>query len=285
MEKLLYICSFKNDKRDMKRTALIVAGGSGTRFGAAIPKQFVELSGIPVLMRTIARFLLSAVCDEFIVVLPHDQFGQWNELCSKHDFNIPHGLVAGGDTRFQSVKNGLAAMAMTPGDLVAVHDGVRPLVLSSDIAKAYDEAAQHGSAVPMAQFPYSDSLRQMLPDSNTRPIDRGSLRVVLTPQVFDAMALRKAYDVAFDPRFTDDATVFEAAGHTIHPVEGNLDNLKITRMEDLARAESILLRQETEDHARHDAAAEAAYQEMVEDHFAHDIFNLPRFDQDADTRP
>lgn len=234
----------------MKRTALIVAGGSGTRFGAAIPKQFVELCGIPVLMRTMARFLLSAVCDEFIVVLPSDQFGLWQELCRKHDFNIPHQLVAGGDTRFQSVKNGLAAMEMAPGDLVAVHDGVRPLVLSSDIAKAYDEAAEHGSAVPMAQFPYSDSLRQLHSDGTTTPIDRGGLRVVLTPQVFDAVALREVYEVPFDPRFTDDATVFEAAGHTIHPVEGNLDNLKITRMEDLARAESILHRQETEHNAR-----------------------------------
>ena len=230
----------------MKRTALIVAGGSGTRFGAAIPKQFVELCGAPVLMRTIARFLLSAVCDEFIVVLPPDQFEQWQELCCKHEFNIPHQLVAGGDTRFQSVKNGLTAMEMAPGDLVAVHDGVRPLVLPADIKAACEAAAEHGSAVPMAQFPYSDSLRQLLPDGITRPIDRGSLRVVLTPQVFDAVALREAYQVPFDPRFTDDATVYEAAGHTIYPVMGNLDNLKITRAEDLARAEEILNRQPKE---------------------------------------
>ena len=230
----------------MKVTALIVAGGSGTRFGAAVPKQFVELCGMPVLMRTMVRFEQSGVCDNIIVVLPADQIGQWRELCRKHDFELPHEVVAGGDTRFQSVKNGLAAMTMESGDLVAVHDGVRPLVLPADIKAACDAAAEHGSAVPMAQFPYSDSLRQLLPEGTTRPIDRGSLRVVLTPQVFDAVALREAYYVPFDPRFTDDATVYEAAGHTIYPVMGNLDNLKITRAEDLARAEEILNRQPKE---------------------------------------
>lgn len=244
VEKLLYICSLKIGKSDMKVTALIVAGGSGTRFGAAVPKQFVELCGIPVLMRTMVRFEQSGVCDRIIVVLPEGQIGQWQELCCKHGFDIPHQVVAGGDTRFQSVKNGLAAMTIEPGDLVAVHDGVRPLVLPCDIKAACEAAAKHGSAVPMAQFPYSDSLRQMLPDGITRPIDRGSLRVVLTPQVFAAVALSKAYDVPFDPRFTDDATVFEAAGHTIHAVTGNLENLKITRAEDLARAEEILHRQQ-----------------------------------------
>ncbi len=230
----------------MKLTALIVAGGSGTRFGAAVPKQFVELSGTPVLMRTVGRFQESGVCSHMIVVLPEGQIGQWQELCRKHSFNMPHQVVVGGDSRFQSVKNGLAAMTIEPGDLVAVHDGVRPLVLPCDIKVAFEAAAEHGSAVPMAQFPYSDSLRQMLPDGTTRPIDRGSLRVVLTPQVFDAVALRKAYEVPFDPRFTDDATVYEVAGHTIHPVEGNLDNLKITRAADLARAEAILKQQQND---------------------------------------
>ncbi|MBR5101674.1 MAG: 2-C-methyl-D-erythritol 4-phosphate cytidylyltransferase, partial [Muribaculaceae bacterium] len=255
----------------MKKVAIIVAGGRGTRFGAELPKQFVEFHGFPVLMRSIARFLLSGVCDEFIVVLPQDQFGLWNELCSKYYFNLPHQLVAGGETRFQSVKNALAAISVELGDLVAVHDGVRPLVQPTYIAKAYDEAAQYGSAVPLAAFPYSSSLRQVLPDGTTAVVPREALREVQTPQIFNAVELLKAYEVEYDPRFTDDATVFESAGHIIHPIEGDPDNIKITRPEDLERAESILAEQQT----RIDAEPDIAYEEMVMSHYAHDILNLP----------
>ncbi|MBQ3958889.1 MAG: 2-C-methyl-D-erythritol 4-phosphate cytidylyltransferase [Muribaculaceae bacterium] len=224
----------------MKRYAIIVAGGSGTRFGAAMPKQFLPLLGTPILMHTVSRFAQPDLCDHIVVVLPDADIQRWHDLCREHGFTASHHVVAGGDTRFQSVKNGLNALEIAPGDVVAVHDGVRPLIRPADIEAAFTAAAQHGSAIPMAVFPHSDSLRQQLPDGTTRPIDRQSLRVVLTPQVFNATLLREAYARPFDPRFTDDATVFEAAGHTIHPIEGDLENIKITRPDDLVRAERIL---------------------------------------------
>ena len=219
---------------------IIVAGGKGLRMGSDMPKQFLPLCGMPVLMHTLRRFATALPGAEIVLALPHDHQALWQQLCRDHHFNLPVTIVDGGVTRFHSIANALTVIPAEADGIVAVHDGVRPLIRPADIEAAFTAAAQHGSAIPMAVFPHSDSLRQQLPDGTTRPIDRQSLRVVLTPQVFNATLLREAYARPFDPRFTDDATVFEAAGHTIHPIEGDLENIKITRPDDLVRAERIL---------------------------------------------
>ena len=225
----------------MKTIALIVAGGSGTRFGADRPKQFLELCGRPILMHTIEAFerALSGVEHEIVVTLPADQMKVWRDLCSEYGFAVAHRLVHGGQTRWHSVKNALTAAVDDPAavDVVAVHDGVRPLVSADLIARALDTARRCGSAVPVVML--NDSVRQVVADSS-RALDRSSLRAVQTPQVFDARSLVQAYGLPFEETFTDDASVIERAGGQVTLVEGDPNNLKITRPVDLALAEYLL---------------------------------------------
>lgn len=220
----------------MKTIAIIVAGGSGTRFGAQVPKQFLELGGKPILMRTIETFV--DYCDDIIVTLPADQFSQWNELCDRYSFNVPHRVVAGGETRWHSVKNALDSIG-DPGDVdvIAVHDGVRPLATAELINRTIATARQYGSAIPVVML--NDSVRQVVGETS-RALDRSSLRAVQTPQAFDARLLLEAYRQPFDKTFTDDASVVEHLGHSITLVEGDPQNLKITRPMDLALAEYLL---------------------------------------------
>ena len=220
----------------MKTIAIIVAGGSGTRFGAQVPKQFLELGGKPILMRTIEAFV--DYCDDIIVTLPADQFSQWNELCDRYSFNVPHRVVAGGETRWHSVKNALDSIG-DPGDVdvIAVHDGVRPLATAELINRTIATARQYGSAIPVVML--NDSVRQVVGETS-RALDRSSLRAVQTPQAFDARLLLEAYRQPFDKTFTDDASVVEHLGHSITLVEGDPQNLKITRPMDLALAEYLL---------------------------------------------
>ena len=223
----------------MKTIAIIVAGGSGTRFGAQMPKQFLELGGKPILMRTIEAFGES--CDDtfdIIVTLPADQMDLWRELCGKYAFAVPHRVVAGGETRWHSVKNALDSIGdLADVDVIAVHDGVRPLATADLIRRVLDAARRTGSAIPVV--PLNDSVRQVVGD-DSRALDRSSLRAVQTPQVFDARMLIDAYRQPFDPTFTDDASVVERAGHRVTLVEGDPQNLKITRPMDLALAEYLL---------------------------------------------
>ncbi len=222
-----------------KHTILIVAGGRGTRMGGPQPKQFLELAGRPVLMHTLEAFDRWDASARLIVVLPEDQIDTWKRLCQAHVFGRIHRVVAGGETRFHSVRNGLGAVASN--GLIAVHDGVRPLVAPSVIAACFAAAADGGAAVPVV--PVVESVREVDADGGSRPVDRTRLRVVQTPQVFRADVLRAAYCLPYDPRFTDDASVVEASGVAVRLVPGNRENIKLTTPMDLLLAEQLMRRE------------------------------------------
>ena len=222
-----------------KHTILIVAGGRGTRMGGSQPKQFLQLAGRPVLMHTLEAFDRWDASARLIVVLPEDQIETWKRLCEAHVFGRIHYVVAGGETRFHSVRNGLGAVASN--GLIAVHDGVRPLVAPSVIAACFAAAADGGAAVPVV--PVVESVREVDADGDSRPVDRTRLRVVQTPQVFRADVLRAAYRLPYDPRFTDDASVVEASGVAVRLVPGNRENIKLTTPMDLLLAEQLMRRE------------------------------------------
>jgi 2-C-methyl-D-erythritol 4-phosphate cytidylyltransferase len=214
---------------------VIVAGGSGKRMGVDTPKQFLELSGRPVLMHTIERFREFNDSIEIITVLPDNQLRYWIELQKKYSFDIPNTLVKGGAKRFISVRHGLE-FVNTPG-LVAIHDGVRPLVRLETIKRCFEAAEKYGNAIPVISP--ADSLRLETGASNV-PINRINVKQVQTPQVFDVKLIKNAYDQDYDPSFTDDATVLEKTGEKIHMVDGNRENIKITNPEDLFIAQTLL---------------------------------------------
>ena len=230
----------------MKTIAIIVAGGSGTRFGASMPKQFLALMGKPILMHTIEAFGKNRDGSfddkshmEIIVTLPEEQMGLWHDLCREHGFTVPHRVVPGGKTRWHSVKNALDSISdLARVDVIAVHDGVRPLASAQLIDRCLTIARRQGSAIPVV--PLNDSVRQMDADGGSRALDRTSLRAVQTPQVFDARLLIEAYLQPYDPTFTDDASVVERHGHDVTLVDGDPVNLKITRPMDLALAEYLM---------------------------------------------
>lgn len=218
----------------MQKIAIIVAGGSGTRMQSQLPKQFIKLKGEPILMHTIRAFNIDNI--QVIVVLPESQIPFWNELCQKQTFFVDHSVVAGGQTRFESVKNGLNSIKQTEG-LVAIHDGVRPIITKEIIQNAYKEAEQHGNAI--ASVALKDSIREVNHEGNEAK-DRSNYRLIQTPQTFQLQLIKKAFEVSYQPIFTDDASVFEYAGHSIHLIEGDYKNMKITTPEDLLVAESFL---------------------------------------------
>lgn len=224
----------------MRTVAIIVAGGSGTRFGAEMPKQFLELGGRPILMRTIEAFLEKGDNSfDVIVTLPQGQMDLWQQLCREYGFEVPHRVVAGGETRWHSVKNALDSIgAIDDVDIIAVHDGVRPLVSADVIDRVLGAARCDGAAIPVVTL--NDSVRQIEGNCSSHALDRSMLRAVQTPQAFDARVLMDAYMQPFDPTFTDDASVVERAGHRVTLVEGDPINLKITRPMDLALAEYLL---------------------------------------------
>jgi len=215
---------------------IIVAGGSGTRMGAPIPKQFLPLKGRPVLMHTIEAFYHSKTNPIIITVLPDEYHAYWEELCVVHEFNIPHQLVKGGQTRFHSVKNGLDIID-DENALVAVHDAVRPLTKPGIIDLSYTHAATHGNAVTAIKS--RDTVRQLREGISTHLL-RDEIYLVQTPQTFRAAYLKTAYQQPYSDKFTDDASVVEAAGFTINLIEGSHHNIKITFPEDIALAEVLL---------------------------------------------
>ena len=223
----------------MKTLAIIVAGGSGTRFGAQLPKQFLELKGRPILMRTIEAFGQCGDCSfDIVVTLPADQMDLWQQLCHRYGFDVPHRVVPGGETRWHSVKNALDSIQdINDVDIIAVHDGVRPLVTVELIGRTIETARRDGAAIPVVTL--NDSVRQVKGEIS-HALDRSTLRAVQTPQAFDARLLHDAYSLPYQPTFTDDASVVECAGHLVTLVEGDPRNLKITRPMDLALAEYLL---------------------------------------------
>ena len=219
----------------MEKYVIIVAGGKGTRMGKEIPKQFLPVGGKAVLMHTISAFYGYDRNIRIILVLPEEQQSYWNELCKQHSFDIPHEIVSGGNSRFQSVKNGLHR-AGSHG-LIAVHDGVRPFVSRNVIDAAFRTAESEGSAVPVLKMTYS--IREITEDNKNIAKDRDRYVSVQTQQTFRADILQEAYNREYNERFTDDASVVEAAGYPVSLIESNRENIKITVPFDLQIAEII----------------------------------------------
>ncbi len=218
---------------------IIVAGGSGRRMGGKLPKQFMTIGGKPILMHTIQRFAEVLKNPQIILVLPSSHIEYWKELCKEYGFNQPHTICEGGETRFDSVKQGLEHIGNA--SLVAIHDGVRPLVSSDLIQRSIADAKVFGAVIPVVTP--IDSLRQIDEEGN-HIIDRSKLRIVQTPQVFHAKVIRKAYEQPYSKTFTDDASVVEASGHDICLCEGDYANLKITTPIDIITAEALLTAQD-----------------------------------------
>jgi len=220
----------------MKNTAIIVAGGQGSRMNQSIPKQFLELEGKPVLIHTIAAFLEADQTMQIILVLPKEHLSEGERL-SKSYFSEKNILcVVGGETRFHSVKCGLDSISTS--DLVLVHDAVRCLITPDLIRSCMHQAAEKGSAIP--SIPAKDSIRMMQGDAQHIPLDRAKIRLVQTPQVFQYELLINAFQLPYQTNFTDEATVVELAGHPVYLIEGEEENIKITFPSDLLLAKHIL---------------------------------------------
>jgi 2-C-methyl-D-erythritol 4-phosphate cytidylyltransferase len=214
---------------------VIVAGGSGKRFGADIPKQFLLLNGKPVLMHTIERFAKTKLRMRIVVVLPEAHHETWADLCKKHAFGLQHDVATGGAERFFSVKNGLEKLGNC--HIIGIHDGVRPVISAGLIEKCYATAERNGSCIPAIAV--SDSLRRGSFSQNAI-VDRTNLYRLQTPQVFRKDWIMSAYRQSFDKAFTDDASVVEKAGFPIILTDGEEENIKITTRKDLSLAAVFL---------------------------------------------
>ncbi|RYY55269.1 MAG: 2-C-methyl-D-erythritol 4-phosphate cytidylyltransferase [Chitinophagaceae bacterium] len=219
----------------MKKYAVIVAGGTGTRMGSPLPKQFLMLNDKPVLYYTIQAFLDSYKDLEIVLVLPVDHTDMAQEIIDGYFDKDRIRLTAGGDTRFQSVKNGLALIE--DESIIFVHDGVRCLVSRDLIHRCYEQAVELGTAVPAVVS--KDSVRFIMEDGN-QVLDRQKVMMVQTPQTFHSKILIPAYQIDYKDKFTDEATVVEAFGLKIALVEGEETNIKITKPVDLLLAEKLL---------------------------------------------
>ena len=209
----------------MTTSALIVAGGSGIRFNNKTPKQFLLANGKPILMHTINCF---SKFDDICVVLPKRNFSDWTSLCKEHEFKIKHKLVEGGENRFRSVQNGLKKL--NNNGIVLIHDGVRPCIKKQMINNLIKNVSNGYGVVPV--LPITDSLIYN-EEGKTKSISRENYFSVQTPQAFMLNEINNAYSQDFDPKFTDDASVFESFGKKIKTVEGDIKNIKVTYPIDL----------------------------------------------------
>lgn len=214
--------------------AIIVAGGKGTRMGASIPKQFLPVNGLPVLMQTIKRFKECGDGLEIIIVLPKEQHEYWYELCKKHRFTSTYTVAEDGETRFHSVKNGLAMIPDDAEGIVGVHDGVRPFPSVEVIRNCYETARTAKAVVPV--IPVVETLIHIDGQGNSETVPRDSYRLVQTPQAFDIQLLKRAYKQPYQDSFTDDASVVDSIGQEITLIDGNRENIKITTPFDLRMA-------------------------------------------------
>ncbi len=214
---------------------IIVAGGKGLRMGSELPKQFLNIGGKPVLMRTIEAFYNFDKSIRIIVALSASYREHWSKLCKGYGFSVYHEVVDGGETRFHSVKNGLELVGEGS---VAVHDAVRPFVSVSLLQTCFDEARDYKAVIPVIEV--TDSIREIIDEKDSKIVNRSRYRLVQTPQVFDCVLLKKAYEMDFSEAFTDDASVVESYGHSIHLVSGERTNIKITTPFDLDLGEVIL---------------------------------------------
>ncbi len=215
---------------------IIVAGGTGTRMQSTIPKQFIEIKGKPIIIHTIEKFI---EFDEFInvIVCVHkDYLTDANFMLAEYfpDKNVQ--IVVGGDTRFQSVKNGLDCIT-NPNDIVGIHDAARPFVSNNTIKKCFETASKKGNAIPVVTV--NESLR-LVTNGINKAVSRDDYKIVQTPQCFLVSLIQKAFQQPFSPFFTDDATVLEGIDEPIYLVEGNSENIKITNPDDIKYAEIYL---------------------------------------------
>jgi 2-C-methyl-D-erythritol 4-phosphate cytidylyltransferase len=225
----------------MRKYAVIVAGGSGLRMGADKPKQFLLLRGKPILYYTINQFFKAYPEIQVLLVLPKDFLKEGQGLLKELDASIDLRFVTGGATRFHSVQNGLNCIK-EPG-IVFVHDGVRCLITENLIKACYEQALAIGSAIPAVAA--TDSIRLVQGDTS-QIADRNLVRIIQTPQTFQTSLLLPAFDTEYVASFTDEATVVEASGKMIHLIEGDYNNIKITRPVDLLIAENILKQRESD---------------------------------------
>ena len=216
---------------------IIVAGGKGLRMGGEVPKQFLPVGGVPVLMRTLRRFREYSETLRIILVLPREQQDYWQELCREYHFEVDYELADGGQTRFHSVQNGLRLIDDKAEGLVGVHDGVRPFVSVDVIRRCYTEARQQKAVIPVT--PVVETLRHKPTQQN---VLRSDYCLVQTPQVFDIQLLKAANCQPYTEAFTDDASVVEAYGHQVTMVDGNRENIKITTPFDLLVASALTSR-------------------------------------------
>lgn len=205
---------------------IVVAGGKGLRMGGDIPKQFQLMGGRPLLMYTLERLHQALPEATLILVLPAQQQAYWRQLCGEYAFSCPHQLVAGGETRFHSVQNGLAKVPADADGVVGVHDGVRPFVGVEVVRSCMEKARELGAVIPV--IPVVETLRQLTPKGGSVTQDRNEFRLVQTPQAFRVSVLKQAYQQPYVPTFTDDASVVESLGLPVCLVEGNRENIKIT---------------------------------------------------------
>jgi len=223
-----------------KRYAVIVAGGSGLRMGSDTPKQFLLINGKPILMHTINAFSALNPNPDIVLVLPHDHILLWKKLCDEYSFSTNLTLVVGGNSRFQSVKNGLSVI---PADdsLVAIHDGVRPLVSPQVIENCYATAEQKGNAIPVIT---PDESVRIVKNNSSKAFNRSNILLVQTPQVFRAKLIKECYNTPEQSSFTDDASVIEYHGIEVHTCNGSKENIKITTPFDLLIADMLLTRKQ-----------------------------------------
>lgn len=221
----------------MEEYVIIVAGGTGSRMKSDIPKQFIAVNGLPILMHTIKAFRNYSDTLSIILVLPNNQFEFWQTLCRQYFFDEKYQLIAGGNTRFDSVKNGLNSITVNNG-LIAVHDGVRPIISKKIISDSFQHASEFGSAV--VSIPMKDSIRRINKDGENISEDRTVFRLIQTPQTFRLDWMQKAFTTFYQPHFTDCASVLESAGYAIQLIDGAYENIKITTPEDLKWAEIYL---------------------------------------------
>lgn len=219
----------------MKYYAIIVAGGSGSRMKSSLPKQFLILEDKPILAHTLQAFADLKPNLEIILVLPSDHIDTWKGLAKQYHVNFEHTIIPGGNTRFQSVKNGLENIHSD--GLVAIHDGARPLVTSEVISSTFERASTTGSGI--AAVDVKDSLRIITAEGN-KTVDRSQYKAVQTPQTFDVKLIKEAFKKAQITSFTDDASVFESNGQRIYLTTGSYENIKVTTPEDLLLAAEII---------------------------------------------
>ncbi|EFB93680.1 2-C-methyl-D-erythritol 4-phosphate cytidylyltransferase [Prevotella bivia] len=221
----------------MEKYAIIVAGGKGLRMGGEVPKQFLPVAGLPVLMRTIKRFHAYDPTLKIILVLPKEQQAYWQRLCEEYQFTDDYQLANGGATRFQSSKNGLQLIPDNADGYVAIHDGVRPFVSIDTILRCFEATLTSQAVIPVLNV--NDTLRHISQDGSGENVQRSEYRLVQTPQVFDISLVKRAYQQEENDGFTDDASVVESLGQKVEMVEGNRENIKLTTPFDLKVAEVI----------------------------------------------